>query len=75
LRDADLRALVGAIVAPTLVIAGALDEATPPAQATALHEAIVGSKLVVFPEVGHLSNVEQPEAFTAELLQFLHAST
>jgi 3-oxoadipate enol-lactonase len=71
LRDADLRPLVSSIRAPSLVIAGGLDEATPPHQAEELRAAIGVSELVVLPEAGHLSNVEQPDAFSAELLRFL----
>ncbi len=69
LRDADLGPLVHKIRVPSLIIAGALDEATPPAQAEELHKAIRGSEQIIFPEVAHLSNVEQPDAFNACLLQ------
>jgi 3-oxoadipate enol-lactonase len=68
LREADLRAEVGSITAPTLIIAGALDEATPPAQAEELRAAIPGSELVVLDEVAHLSNIERPDAFSSLLL-------
>jgi len=69
LRDIDLRGLIHKIRVPCLIIAGALDEATPPAQAEELHQAISGSDLIIFQDVAHLSNVEQPEAFTVCLLQ------
>ena len=69
LRDSDLRDLIHKIRVPSLIVAGALDEATPPAQARELHNAIVGSELIIFPEVAHLSNVEQPEAFNVCLLR------
>lgn len=72
LRHADLRVLVPTISIPALIVAGALDEATPPLQSEALHTAIRGSELVVLP-AGHLSNVEQPQAFNAHLLRFLTA--
>jgi 3-oxoadipate enol-lactonase len=71
LRDADLRAVVPAIRAPALIVAGALDEATPPAQSEELHTAIGGSEMVAL-DAAHLSNVEQPEAFSARLLLFLN---
>jgi pimeloyl-ACP methyl ester carboxylesterase len=38
-----------------------------------LHAAITTSALVVLPEAGHLSNVEQPDAFNEQLLRFLSA--
>lgn len=69
LRDADLTHLIHKIQVPSLIITGALDEATPPAQAKELHNAIRGSDLIILPEVAHMSNVEQPEAFNACLLQ------
>ena len=71
LRDADLRPLVPTVRVPSLILAGALDESTPPSQSEELHAAIPGSTLVVLPEASHLSNVEQPEAFNAQLLRFL----
>jgi 3-oxoadipate enol-lactonase len=74
LRDADLRNMVSTIVAPTLVVGGELDEATPPAQAEDLHAAIVTSELMVIPEVAHLSNVEAPDIFNRRLVDFLRPS-
>ncbi len=43
----------------------------PPALSQDLHAAIPQSQLVVFPDAAHLSNVEQPDAFTARVLGFL----
>jgi 3-oxoadipate enol-lactonase len=70
LRDADLRELLPAIVAPTLVIAGAQDMATPVEHAEAMNAAIPGSDLLVL-DAAHLSNVEQPEDFGRALVDFL----
>ncbi len=71
LRDADLRPAVAGIAAPTLVIVGDLDGATPPAQAEELHAAIPGSELAVLDGVAHLANVEAPDVFSALLRRFL----
>lgn len=71
LREADLRAQIGQIAAPTLIIAGGLDEATPPEQARELHAAIGGSQLAVLPGAGHLSNVECAGAWLDLLGHFL----
>lgn len=71
LRDADLRASAPSIDRPTLIVAGMLDEATPPSQSEELHAAISGSTLTAPLEAGHLSNIEQPAAFNALLLDFL----
>ena len=56
---------------PTLVIVGEEDGLTPPDAARKLHELIGGSKLVVIPGAGHLSNIEAPEAFNGALGEFL----
>jgi 3-oxoadipate enol-lactonase len=71
LREADLRPALGAIAAPTLVIVGSLDEATPPAQAEELHQAIRGSGLALLDGVAHLANVEAPGPYSALLRRFL----
>jgi len=71
LRDADLRTMVKKIRVPSLILAGELDESTPPSQAQELHAAIAGSQLVIFPKVAHLSNVELFEKFNQALQNFL----
>ena len=70
LRDADLRARIGEIVAPTLVIAGTHDVAATPADGRAIHQAIPGSQYVEF-DVSHLSNWETPDAFNRTVVEFL----
>jgi pimeloyl-ACP methyl ester carboxylesterase len=62
---------LAAITVPTLIIVGENDGVTPVAASEALNTAISGSKLVVIPESGHLSNLEAPEAFTGALAEFL----
>lgn len=56
----DLRDRLGDITAPTLVIAGAEDPATPPADARLLAAGIPGARLVVLPAAAHLAGVERP---------------
>lgn len=53
------------ISVPTLVLAGELDQGTPPAMARTIAEAIPGARLVVLPDASHLSVLEQPVAFEA----------
>ncbi|MFJ9590954.1 alpha/beta fold hydrolase [Streptomyces acidicola] len=53
---------LGEIRASTLVLVGQDDYATPPAMARALHIGIPASRLLVLPEVRHLSLVESPQA-------------
>jgi 3-oxoadipate enol-lactonase len=67
----DLRSRLGEIGAPTLVVAGAEDTATSPADAAFLAERIPGARLVVLPAAAHLANVEQAAAFNAALLEHL----
>ena len=57
---------------PTLVIVGQNDGITPPDAARKLHEHIGGSRLVVIPDAGHISNMESPEAFNGALAEFLN---
>ena len=71
-RDCDLRGAAAEVRAPTLVVAGALDAATPPADARALAGRIRGASYLELP-AAHLSNVESAERFTAALLQHLDA--
>ena len=72
IRDMDMRRTVSLIEQPTLVIAGAQDPATPLEHSKALVAAIKGATIVEL-EAAHLSNVEQPEAFTAAVLSFLRS--
>ncbi|MEM9706832.1 MAG: alpha/beta hydrolase [Pseudomonadota bacterium] len=59
---------------PTLIIVGEDDMLTPPAVSERMAEKIPNAKLVIVPEAGHLSNIEQPEAFNAALFAFLQAT-
>jgi pimeloyl-ACP methyl ester carboxylesterase len=68
---ADSTPLLGSIHVPTLVLVGEHDEVTPPSVARGLHVAIAGSVLTVVSGAGHLSSLEQPDAFSAALLHFL----
>jgi 3-oxoadipate enol-lactonase len=61
------------IEVPTLVVCGAEDALTPPADSEAIQRGIPGSRLEVIPKAGHLSSLEDPAAFNAALLAFLPA--
>ena len=71
LRDADLRDEVAGIAAPTLLVVGREDPATPLTEAEWLHTRIPGSELAVLEDAGHLCNLEQPERFTDAVVGFL----
>lgn len=61
------------ITAPTLVIVGDEDVATPRPKAEKIAGAIPGARLVTIPRAGHSSPVEEPAAVTAAIEQFLKA--
>jgi len=69
-RDVDQRASLPAIAMPVLIIAGALDPATPPAMGEAIADAIPGARLAIL-NAAHMSNIELPEEFNKLLLAFL----
>jgi pimeloyl-ACP methyl ester carboxylesterase len=69
--DFDYVPELGRISKPTLVIVGEHDRTTTPRAARVLHEGIAGSELAVVPEAGHMSFVEQPEAYIGPVRQFL----
>jgi 3-oxoadipate enol-lactonase len=62
------------IEVPTHVVVGADDTLTPPGVARAMAERIPGARLSVIANAGHLSNLEQPQAFNAAVLGFLRES-
>ena len=70
IRDMDQRAAIAAIRAPVLVIIGAIDPATTPEAGRAIHAAIPGAALAVL-DAAHISNVQQPAAFTKTAAEFL----
>lgn len=61
------------ISSATLIVVGEEDTVTPRADAEALERGIPRSRLTVIPGAGHLSNLEQPEAFSRALADFLVA--
>ena len=58
----DLRDSLARITAPTLVLAGREDRATPPPHSRELADGIPGSTLIELPGAAHLAPVEQPGA-------------
>lgn len=67
----DAHDLLAQISVPTLVLVGEQDAVTPPKLAQEYATQIPGSQFVVIPQAGHLSNLEQPEAFSKALQHFL----
>ena len=64
---------LGKIAAPTLVAVGEEDVGTPPAMSQRIAQAIGGAKFRIIPHAGHGSTLEQPEAVTAAIAEFLDA--
>jgi pimeloyl-ACP methyl ester carboxylesterase len=69
--EQDLRDVLPHIEVPTLLLYGDKDVRSPLNVAEDLHAQIPGSTLVVMPGVGHVSNMEAPERFNAEVRNFL----
>jgi pimeloyl-ACP methyl ester carboxylesterase len=66
----DSRPELAAIACPTLVLVGAADQLTPPDRAQEIAASIRGARLVVVPDSGHLSTLEQPERVNAALVDW-----
>jgi 3-oxoadipate enol-lactonase len=70
LRDTDLRVEITAIEAPSMVITGTHDPATPPSDGRAIHSALRDSSFVEL-DSAHLSAWEKAEEFADAVLAFL----
>jgi pimeloyl-ACP methyl ester carboxylesterase len=68
--EMDTRNLLPRIDVPTLVLWGDDDRRSPMSVAEALHTAIPGAELAIIPNAGHLSNMEQPDAFNVHVRHF-----
>ncbi|MGW9307681.1 3-oxoadipate enol-lactonase [Saccharomonospora azurea] len=69
----DLRDALPSITAPTLVIGGRDDQATPPEHAQLIADRIPGARLELVDGAAHLGNVEQPEIFGELITEHLTA--
>ncbi|MEE1941290.1 4-carboxymuconolactone decarboxylase [Streptomyces sp. TRM 70361] len=74
LAGCDLRGGLAAITAPTLVVAGRDDPATPPAHAREIADGVPGASLTEIARAAHLANVERPAPVLAVLLDHLAAA-
>lgn len=74
LGDADLRPFLPLFRIPVSITVGEEDQATPPAMARELHDAIPQSTLVVIPGARHLTPIECPDRVGAALLAVLRRS-
>jgi proline iminopeptidase len=69
----DVRARLGEIGAPALVIVGESDWVCAPEASRTIAAGIPGAELVILPEAGHFLFGEQNEAFTDAVRRFLAA--
>jgi pimeloyl-ACP methyl ester carboxylesterase len=67
----DSRPSLAGIGCPTLVVVGEQDSLTPPDRAAEMASAIPNARRIVVPDCGHLSTLEQPDALTQALVDFL----
>jgi proline iminopeptidase len=61
---------LGNVAKPTLVVTGQLDRTCTPRAARDLHAGIAGSELVIIPDAGHQTFVEQPRMYFAAVRDF-----
>src|SRR5512137_541788 len=72
-RRPDSTPTLSTITCPTLVVVGAEDTLTPPAEAQKLAAGVKGARLATIPTAGHLPTVENPGAMNQALSEFLSA--
>ena len=67
----EQRANLPGIAVPTLALAGANDTNAPAPMMEKMAAKIPGCRYVCLPDLGHLANLEDPQAFDAALTAFL----
>jgi pimeloyl-ACP methyl ester carboxylesterase len=70
LANVDTRELLRSIRVPTLLVWGDADARSPMTVALQMRDAIPGARLAVIAGAGHVSNLEQPALFDAEVRNF-----
>jgi pimeloyl-ACP methyl ester carboxylesterase len=73
LMSASPEALRG-INVPTLILHGENDVLIEPASAAKFAAAIPGAKVLIYPNVGHLPQIEIPQRSSADVAEFLTAA-
>jgi 3-oxoadipate enol-lactonase len=67
----DTTSRLALISAPTLIIAGELDQGAPVAMSQIMAEKIPNATLTVLPQASHISVLEQPQAFNDAVTGFM----
>jgi pimeloyl-ACP methyl ester carboxylesterase len=70
----DVTDILPHITVPTLVLVGAEDAISPPAEMKEIADAIPGAEYVVIPSAGHMTTMENPDAVNAALVRFVEAA-
>ena len=63
------------LACPVLILCGEHDEITPPAAHREMARLVQHARLVVVPNSGHMTPIENPEAVTRELRTWLRSDT
>jgi len=71
LKTLSFGARLGDIGVPTLILGGEQDKGAPPEALGDVAAAIPGAEHVIIPDAGHISNLENPDAFNRALRDFL----
>jgi 3-oxoadipate enol-lactonase len=67
----DFTKTAASVAAPTLIVVGEADQATPPAMAAGLHAIIPGSRMVTLPGIAHAPQLQDPEGLAEVINSFL----
>lgn len=59
---------------PSLLISGGRDPIIPASHAVEAHKIMPGSRLVIFPEAGHMPHVDEPSAFANALRELMEST-
>lgn len=70
----DVTDILPHITVPTLVLVGAEDAISPPAEMQEIADAIPAAEYVVIPAAGHMTTMENPDAVSAALIRFVEAA-
>lgn len=74
LFDPKLEKWLHRVSVPTHIVWGQDDAVLPPAYATALQERIVGARITLLPDCGHLAHLERPDLFSAGVRAFIEGT-
>jgi pimeloyl-ACP methyl ester carboxylesterase len=69
----DMTNFLPQIRVPTLILVGAEDAISPPAEMQSIADGIPNAKFVVIPDAGHMTTMENPQAVNQALLAFVNS--